>query len=48
MVATKLDFAGLRAALEMVLGDLGRDVQPGAAVTAAQQVLMGRKPAPSR
>ena len=34
--------AGL-AALEMVLNDLGMDVEPGAAVTAAQQVLVGRK-----
>ena len=34
--------AGL-AALEMVLNDLGLDIEPGAAVTAAQQVLLGRK-----
>jgi aspartate aminotransferase-like enzyme len=39
--------AGL-AALEMVLSDLGWDVEPGAAVTAAQQVLLGRKPVASR
>ena len=34
--------AGL-AALEMVLTDLGLDIEPGCAVTAAQQVLLGRK-----
>src|SRR4051812_44564652 len=34
--------AGL-AALEMVLDDLGYEVEPGSAVTAAQQVLLGRK-----
>jgi serine---pyruvate transaminase len=34
--------AGL-AALEMVLSDLGLDIEPGCAVTAAQQVLLGRK-----
>src|SRR3954469_4673594 len=34
--------AGL-AALEMVLNDLGFEVEPGVAVTAAQQVLLGRK-----
>ena len=39
--------AGL-AALEMVLNDLGRDVEPGCAVTAAQQVLLGRKEVSSR
>jgi serine---pyruvate transaminase len=34
--------AGL-AALEMVLSDLGLDIEPGCAVTAAQQVLLRRK-----
>ncbi|HMB06918.1 MAG TPA: alanine--glyoxylate aminotransferase family protein [Isosphaeraceae bacterium] len=39
--------AGL-AALEMVLSDLGLDIEPGCAVTAAQQVLLGRKEVASR
>jgi aspartate aminotransferase-like enzyme len=39
--------AGL-AALEMVLSDLGLDIEPGSAVTAAQQVLLGRKEVASR
>jgi aspartate aminotransferase-like enzyme len=34
--------AGL-AALEMVLADLGLDIEPGRAVTAAQQVLIGQR-----
>jgi len=41
----ELDVISGLAALEMVLSDLGRDVEPGVAVTAAQQVLMGRKTA---
>ena len=41
----ELDVVSGLAALEMVLGDLGLDFEPGVAVTAAQQVLMGRKPA---
>jgi len=44
----ELDVISGLAALEMVLNDLGFDVEPGAAVTAAQQVLLGRKPALSR
>jgi aspartate aminotransferase-like enzyme len=39
--------AGL-AALEMVLTDLGFDIEPGCAVTAAQQVLLGAKTAAAR
>lgn len=39
--------AGL-AALEMVLSDLGFDIEPGCAVTAAQQVLIGQKTVSSR
>ncbi len=39
--------AGL-AALEMVLSDLGFDIEPGCAVTAAQQVLIGQKTVASR
>ena len=39
--------AGL-AALEMVLSDLGFDVEPGCAVTAAQQVLIGQKTVATR
>ena len=37
---------GALAALEMVLGDLGLDVEPGRAVTAAQQVLIGQQEPP--
>jgi len=44
----ELDVVSGLAALEMVLSDLGRDVVPGVAVTAAQQVLLGRKAAASR
>jgi hypothetical protein len=33
------------AALEIVLAELGYDVEPGRAVTAAQQVLMGQRTA---
>src|SRR5436305_4797343 len=39
----ELDVVSGLAALEMVLNDLGHDVEPGCAVTAAQQVLLGRK-----
>lgn len=39
----ELDVISALAALEMVLSDLGLDVEPGAGVTAAQQVLIGRK-----
>jgi aspartate aminotransferase-like enzyme len=41
----ELDVVAGLAALEMVLSDLGMDVEPGVAVTAAQQVLLGKKPA---
>ncbi|MFO0950932.1 MAG: alanine--glyoxylate aminotransferase family protein [Isosphaeraceae bacterium] len=41
----ELDVVGGLAALEMVLNDLGFDFEPGAAVTAAQQVLLGKKSA---
>jgi aspartate aminotransferase-like enzyme len=39
----EIDVIGGLAALEMVLNDLGQDVEPGAAVTAAQQVFLGKK-----
>ena len=39
----ELDVISALAALEMVLSDLGMDVEPGVAVTAAQQVLIGQK-----
>src|SRR4051812_2165713 len=39
----ELDVVSGLAALEMVLDDLGYEVEPGSAVTAAQQVLLGRK-----
>jgi aspartate aminotransferase-like enzyme len=39
----EIDVVGTLAALEMVLGELGHDVEPGSAVTAAQQALMGHK-----
>jgi aspartate aminotransferase-like enzyme len=39
----ELDVVAALAALEMVLNDLGYEVEPGAAVTAAQQVQLGRK-----
>ena len=39
----EIDVVGTLAALEMTLGELGLDVEPGRAVTAAQQVLMGQK-----
>jgi aspartate aminotransferase-like enzyme len=39
----EVDVIGGLAALEMVLNDLGLDVEPGAAVTAAQQVFLGKK-----
>lgn len=41
----ELDVVAGLAALEMVLNELGHDVQPGCAVTAAQQVLLGQKSA---
>ena len=37
----ELDVVGTLAALELTLAELGRDVEPGCAVTAAQQVLAG-------
>jgi aspartate aminotransferase-like enzyme len=39
----ELDVIGGLAALELVLSDVGFDVEPGVAVTAAQQVLLGKK-----
>ncbi len=44
----ELDVISSLAALEMVLSDLGLDIEPGAAVTAAQQVLLARTVADSR
>jgi aspartate aminotransferase-like enzyme len=45
----ELDVVAGLAALEMVLNELGVEVEPGAAVTAAQQVLLGQRAlAPSR
>jgi aspartate aminotransferase-like enzyme len=44
----ELDVVSGLAALEMVLADLGWDVEPGAAVTAAQQVYLGQKAALGR
>jgi aspartate aminotransferase-like enzyme len=41
----ELDVIGTLAALEMILADLGYDLEPGRAVTAAQQVLVGQKSA---
>ncbi len=41
----ELDVISGLAALEMVLSDLGMEVEPGVAVTAAQQVFLGRKAA---
>ncbi len=39
----EIDVIGTLAALEMTLGELGLEVEPGRAVTAAQQVLMGQR-----
>src|SRR5205823_12919690 len=39
----ELDVIATLAALEMTLAELGHDVEPGRAVTAAQQVLMGAR-----
>src|SRR3954451_16918468 len=44
----ELDIIGGLAALEMVLDDLGLDIEPGSAVTAAQQVFLGKKEVASR
>jgi aspartate aminotransferase-like enzyme len=41
----EIDVIGTLAALEMTLAELGFDVEPGRAVTAAQQVLIGHKSA---
>jgi serine---pyruvate transaminase len=38
----ELDVIGGLAALEMVLSELGQDIEPGSAVTAAQQVFLGK------
>src|SRR4051794_26047357 len=39
----EIDVIGGLAALEMVLNDLGLDIEPGSAVTAAQQVFLGKR-----
>lgn len=39
----ELDVIGALAALEMALAELGLDVEPGCAVTAAQRVLLGHR-----
>jgi aspartate aminotransferase-like enzyme len=39
----EIDIIGTLAALEMALAELGYEVEPGRAVTAAQQVLIGQK-----
>ena len=39
----EIDVIATLAALEMALAELGQDVEPGRAVTAAQQVLMGQR-----
>src|SRR3954449_912059 len=39
----EIDVIATLAALEMALAELGHDVEPGRAVTAAQQVLMGQR-----
>jgi aspartate aminotransferase-like enzyme len=39
----EIDVVGTLAALELVLAELGHDVEPGQAVAAAQQVLIGQK-----
>lgn len=41
----ELDVIAALAALEHVLSELGQDIEPGRAVTAAQQVLLGQKAA---
>ncbi len=41
----ELDVISTLAALEMALAELGYDVEPGRAITAAQQVLIGQKSA---
>jgi aspartate aminotransferase-like enzyme len=41
----EIDVVGTLAALEMILAELGYDLEPGRAVTAAQQVLIGQKTA---
>jgi aspartate aminotransferase-like enzyme len=41
----EIDVIGVLAALEIVLAELGRDVEPGRAVAAAQQVLIGYRAA---
>ncbi len=39
----ELDVIGTLAALEMALAELGHEIEPGRAITAAQQVLIGQK-----
>ena len=41
----EIDVVATLAALEMALAELGHDVEPGFAVAAAQQVLMGQRTA---
>ena len=41
----EIDVVATLAALEMALAELGHDVEPGCAVAAAQQVLMGQRTA---
>ena len=44
----ELDVIATLAALEMILADLGMEIEPGRAITAAQQVLIGQGTALSR
>ncbi len=44
----ELDVIAGLAALEMVLSDLGLEIEPGVAVTAAQQVLLAKTVASRR
>jgi serine---pyruvate transaminase len=44
----ELDVISGLAALEMVLSELDLEIEPGCAVTAAQQVFLGKKPVASR
>ncbi len=44
----EIDVVAALAALELVLHDLGHPVEPGVAVTAAQQVMMAHSTAPAR
>ena len=44
----EIDVIGGLAALEMILNELGQDIEPGCAVTAAQQVFLGKNAVASR